>query len=932
MDAPSISLLNYTFPFEKDDFSTAVQFKNADKVDVSAYVRSVELESINGAANGCWLTLEGDDNVLLNFPSITPVEKETYRKIPLKFVVGYTDYDDEDYDDADVMYTTNVINVYATEFGDADPVIYYIENLASKAGESESVVIHGGNLTDGLSIKLFDGENEYVIPPEDIVFDIEKGTATFTIAPGMLDMNDDGTEPCGQYEIYFSYGDQNYGNSGLALIRYKYDAETEEMQRYSVEAVTREKACYDTGEFSLVFDNVDENGNAVLNAKADPRYGESVVVRRQTASYYEQNHYVYHENIDSLYGFMKLKNTLDEYGNPTIQIMQYGELYNVDDDYAEVNLWQGYPIYLDGQTNSEENGLWFVTGGVWVRDPCEAFVYTMVRVKHNKNLTHKAGLLKLDGVQLYDGDVVWLSHQLREEENGLWVVRIGEWEGFNPYEYNPISPEPLDCPANCHKEEVAFPVTDFVLVDLGAKATYQVDYVCRDDVPYKCGTRTICNYKVSPGHVVALLNQKDGGDGIYLVKCGEWEKIGDVSESDVSGTTIDFSHQVIVQNDIDFCQCGGVFHIDYFFLTPSCYLNHLQRSVKIMCGDASIAPNPAESQFSITEYVIRVGEEDALIGYQGRTPGDPVKEDCVEANDDFEYDFGLTLVERRQYVKNPSCLRSPICEPICDVPRIFNLRTTKDYTNSNDRNGFTIKFWRHEEDGWHLYAYIGSGMQNTGMDYYVYHLHVKGKATENQVDVNEHDWFTVTTGYIADGDGLVYDDENHIIGSDSFGLYDDKWEFEVVDSNGDSHIEHTLNRDTLYMPWRISCTTNLLAHGSLYDHEPRTTCQDMEMGSKTIEAIGDVCDYCNGTGIDDNGDKCAVCDGTGRSPSGYLVGMLHVFDVAYYTTAMTKSQFVAEYNKYASSKTDCIWYEFNEVIATDDEDPIVTDDNELIRR
>ena len=60
--------------------------------------------------------------------------------------------------------------------------------------------------------------------------------------------------------------------------------------------------------------------------------------------------------------------------------------------------------------------------------------------------------------------------------------------------------------------------------------------------------------------------------------------------------------------------------------------------------------------------------------------------------------------------------------------------------------------------------------------------------------------------------------------------------------------------------------------------------------------------------------------------------MLHVFDVAYYTTAMTKSQFVAEYNKYASSKTDCIWYEFNEVIATDDEDPIVTDDNELIRR
>ena len=252
------------------------------------------------------------------------------------------------------------------------------------------------------------------------------------------------------------------------------------------------------------------------------------------------------------------------------------------------------------------------------------------------------------------------------------------------------------------------------------------------------------------------------------------------------------------------------------------------------------------------------------------------------------------------------------------------MRTTKDYTNSNDRNGFTIKFWRHEEDGWHLYAYIGSGTQNTGMDYYVYHLHVKGKATENQVDVNEHDWFTETTGYIANGN-VVWDEEGkHIVGTEAFGLYDDKWEF----SDG----SHLLRSETLYERWRISCTTNLLAYGSLYDHEPRTTCQDMEMGSKTIEAIGDVCDYCNGTGFDENDDKCTVCDGTGRSPSGYLVGMLHVFDVAYYTTIMTKSQFVAEYNKYASSKTDCIWYDFNQVIATDDNTPIGTDQGELLRR
>ena len=55
--------------------------------------------------------------------------------------------------------------------------------------------------------------------------------------------------------------------------------------------------------------------------------------------------------------------------------------------------------------------------------------------------------------------------------------------------------------------------------------------------------------------------------------------------------------QIIVQNDIDFCECGGVFHIDYFFLTPSCYLHHLQRTVKVRCADASIAPNKEENQF-----------------------------------------------------------------------------------------------------------------------------------------------------------------------------------------------------------------------------------------------------------------------------------------------------------------------------------------------
>jgi hypothetical protein len=222
---------------------------------------------------------------------------------------------------------------------------------------------------------------------------------------------------------------------------------------------------------------------------------------------------------------------------------------------------------------------------------------------------------------------------------------------------------------------------------------------------------------------------------------------------------------------------------------------------------------------------------------------------------------------------------------------------TSDYTSSNDSNGFTIKFWRYEKKSWHLYAYIGSGTQQNGMDYYVYHLHVKGKATENLVDVNEHDWFNVTTGVIASGDG-----------ADSFGICDDTW------------TQHNLNEYTLYQPWRIKCTTNLLAH--CYDdpdspHILRTTCADMETGWKTTAAIGD-------EDVEEH----------------YLQGMPHLFGVAYYTTAMSKSQFVEEYNKYDPY---CIWPDTIDVLVTDDETVdkhkqpagnygIATDDEKVLRR
>lgn len=896
MSAPSLSLFNYTFKANVSDYTTPIQFYDDDG-NTDDRVRSVELESITGASTDFYLTLE-NDNVLLNIPNIHVTESEVYRKIPLRFVIGYTEYDGEDYDELDVIYEQVDVDVYALNFGDriVDARIDYIENLASKVDTPVSIVVHGTAMTDGMNIKLVNGDAEYIVKNEDIVYTIGEGgvgTAEFTLFPGMLAMNDDGTEPCAQYSIFFSYGDHNYGN-GFSIIRYKYDSVNDELQKYSTEAVTREKQCYTTGEMSHVYDTVDENGNPVSNPSADPNTGDTIFIRMGK---YQSD--------------VLIDYPVDRYG------LKCG-----DTTYKS-----GDVVKLSNQINEHHNGYWIVKPSDWIHVyNCEDYFYTMVRVKYNKNLTHKNGLLKLNGIQLRQGDVVWLAHQIVESENGLWVVDQGNWYGYNPYVL-PDEHEELVCPADCHSDPVPYPVDGSVLVDLGVKASYPVDYVCRTNIQYKCGSRTICNYNVVPGNVVALLNQENGEDGVYLVKCNEWEKLSDVLESDVNGTTVDMTSSVVVQNNIDFCKCGGVYYIDYYFLNPSCYLHHLRRTVKIMCNCSSIAPNAAENQFAISEYVVTVGEDDSLVGNRESTPGDPVKETCTVANDDFDYDFGLTLIEHRQYVKEPSCIPSPLCTAICDIPRIYNLSMTSSYTNSNDSNGFTIKFWRREYNGWHLYAYVGSGTQNSGMDYYVYHLHVKGKATETLVDVNEHDWFSVTTGVIASDDG-----------SESFGICDDTWEFPIDRTDPSKGCTHELDSTTLYNRWRISCTTNLLAHCSDYDHKPRKTCEDMKVGSETIQAIGDMCDICEGTGID-GGNVCETCNGTGRNPFGYLQGMSHLFGVSYYTTTMSKSQFVAEYNQYDPS---CIWLDIYDVLVTDEDSdtchtPIETDASsddvhELLRR
>lgn len=547
------------------------------------------------------------------------------------------------------------------------------------------------------------------------------------------------------------------------------------------------------------------------------------------------------------------------------------------------------------------NGLANPSGGllgktlyVRVSGDCTTYKYVQVRMKINHNFVHKQGERYIDGIQLWEGDVVWLTHQGNPDEDGLWVVSKGDWQGYG--DSRNLMTDTHVCPDDCYNKPTPAVVDDTYIIDLGVRLYDTVNYVCSDDVPKKYGSLTVCSNRLKPGDMVLLYNQKDGQNGVWYVTCGDWVFMGQPDAND--GTTLDLSRSVIVQNDIDFCKCGETFHIDYYYLNASCYLNHLRREVKLLCSGASLVPNNVDHQVRISDYSITVGEADELIAIRSGTPGDPVKEDCVRTEAGFEKKNGVLYKENQQDIPccAVECIQAPDGSAWCDIPKFYTIRKSDDYTNSNDTNGFTIKFWRHEIDGWHLYAYIGSGTNMSGMEYYVYHLRVNGAAAEHLVDVNEHYWFTVNGGVLATGDTETISPDCN--GEDipdgcsrfepvseprifinSFAMTDDTWDLPdgvIVDpTTGEERIRYSSildNDEKLYSLWRIKCTTSILACRT--DGELRLTCDDMDDASKTEHAVG-----------------------TPLRP-GYMSGMRHVWGFNYYKSVMSKKEFCAEYNKY----------------------------------
>ena len=443
---------------------------------------------------------------------------------------------------------------------------------------------------------------------------------------------------------------------------------------------------------------------------------------------------------------------------------------------------------------------------------CSKLAYYRVKLKYSRNLPKRAGELTLDGVALSEGDLVWLDKQF-DGGNGLWIVQIGDWIGLKSYldgqsgydeYYNPCQ----------RPEQEPLPVDSNIIADLGVHVKDKVTVTCDSDVPAekRYGTQKICNTIVRPGDTVLLTNQSDGANGLWEVTCAEWVQRSENVPAH-SGASISGDDFVVVQNDIDFCTCQhngkNIFHIWYYYLNGACYLARASRTVKITCGlKGSLFPSQG---VDVTDYRITAEANSDLVTDSHRTAGDPVKETCMEEVENYDADHRVDIKDNR-YGCGTEVIVAPNGMKICRCEHVYNIDKETAFS-ARDRNGFSIVFWQYDasDKRWHLYAYIGAGRYDLGMNYYVYHLCTNGIAGEGDVDEN------VEVGLLGE-DGRPMDETTHDAWfvthggklAEGFGMFDDTWNFKLVDEETDEvSYSHVLNEKTLYSMWSVKCTTTM---------------------------------------------------------------------------------------------------------------------------
>ena len=396
---------------------------------------------------------------------------------------------------------------------------------------------------------------------------------------------------------------------------------------------------------------------------------------------------------------------------------------------------------------------------------CNLIKYYYVRLKYNERLSNKYGEILLNNIQLLDGDIVWLSSQYVDDEDGLWVVHAEDWTYISN-------------------------VDEYTFIDLGVRVTDTIKLKYDQQIS-KYGIQTINNIVLSIGDLILLTNQTDTLDnGIWRVQCNEWEYVDNTILTD--GNTIDLTKNVITVTDLDFCSCG-IYHIWYYYLNGSCYLNTQTRTIKVLTSTANLIPC---NNINISDYYIQAGVDKNLTNYisNGGTNGDPIKESCTITDTSIDSLYRLSTENT-----NINCLDSTIYNPICKLTQecytYIKLIGSNILPTTRDYNSFSIVFCKYYDNLWRLYAYIATGTYQRGMTYVVYELSTVGSATTDMITTYDT-WFTDT--YDSNGNYLSTSTP-----SNDFTIYDSNWIF--VDEN--NNITTKLREYTLHQNWAIKPTT-----------------------------------------------------------------------------------------------------------------------------
>lgn len=183
----------------------------------------------------------------------------------------------------------------------------------------------------------------------------------------------------------------------------------------------------------------------------------------------------------------------------------------------------------------------------------------------------------------------------------------------------------------------------------------------------------------------------------------------------------------------------------------------------------------------------------------------------MEEVENYDADHRVDIKDSR-YGCGAEVIVAPNGMKICRCEHVYSIDNATAFS-SRDRNGFSIVFWQYDDEKelWHLYAYIGAGRYDLGMNYYVYHLCTNGIAGEGDVDEN------VEVGLLGE-DGRPLDETTHDAWfvphggklAEGFGMFDDTWNFKLVDDETDEvSYSHVLNEKTLYSMWSVKCTTTM---------------------------------------------------------------------------------------------------------------------------